>query len=107
RPLDSLQTGPTGGTWRGYGAPAVAFARELAADVFLTVARALADVFGSAAGPDTWTATIRWRIDPEWSLVLGIAPVHRRRLYSGPFTAIPLVNPEQQFIIELLRRWTY
>ena len=106
-PLDYFQIRPTGGTLGGYGAPAVAFGRELADDVFLTVDLALADVFGSAAGPDTWTATIRWRIDPEWSLVLGIAPVHRRRLYSGPFTAIPLVNPEQQFIIELLRRWTY
>lgn len=106
-PLDYFQIRPTGGTLGGYGAPTVAFGRELADGVFLTVDLALADVFGSAAGPDTWTATIRWRIDPEWSLILGIAPVHRRRLYSGPFTAIPLVNPEQQFIIELLRRWTY
>lgn len=106
-PLDYFQIRPTGGAYGGFGAPTIAFGRELADDVFLTVNLALADVFGSAAGPETWTATIRWRIDPEWSLVLGIAPVHRRRLYSGPFTAVPLVNPEQQFIIELLRRWTY
>lgn len=106
-PLDYFQIRPTTGALGGLGAPTVAFGRELADDVFLTVNVALADVFGSAAGPETWTATIRWRIDPEWSLVLGVAPVHRRRLYSGPFTAVPLVNPEQQFIIELLRRWTY
>ncbi|HEX6940058.1 MAG TPA: translocation/assembly module TamB domain-containing protein [Longimicrobiales bacterium] len=106
-PLDYFQIQPTLGPFGGFGAPTVAFGRELAPDVFLTVNLALADVLGSEAGPDTWTATIHWRIDPEWSLELGIAPVHRRRLYSGPFTAVPVANPEQQFIIELLRRWTY
>ncbi|HEX7118739.1 MAG TPA: translocation/assembly module TamB domain-containing protein [Longimicrobiales bacterium] len=106
-PLDYFQIQPAPGPVAGFGAPRVAFGRELADDVFLTVNLALADVFGADAGPETWTATIHWRIDPEWSLELGIAPVHRRRLYAGPFTAIPVANPEQQFVIELLRRWAY
>ncbi len=106
-PLDYFQIRPTPGPLAGFGAPTLAFGRELADDVFLTVNAALAGAFGAAAGPATWTAIIHWRIDPEWSLELGIAPVYSGRLYPGFGTALPVSNPEQQFIIELLRRWTY
>lgn len=106
-PLEYFQIRPAAGQAFALGAPTVVFGVEVADDVFLTVNAALAGVFGTAAGTEGWTATLQWRIDPEWRLELGIAPVDTRRLLPGFATVVPAANPEQQFIIELLRRWTY
>lgn len=106
-PLDYFQIRPEPGPLAGFGAPTIAFGRELAEDVFLTVNAPLAGVFGTAVGPATWTAIVHWQIDPEWALRLGVAPVSRGRLYPWLGPAFPVTNPEQQFMIELSRRWTY
>lgn len=106
-PLDFLQIRPAPGPFVGFGAPTLVFGSQIDDDLFLTVNAPLAGVFGTAAAPGVWTATLEWRIDPEWSLELGVAPIHRRRFPFGIGPIIPVTNPEQQFIIELRRRWTY
>lgn len=107
-PLDYFQIRPTAGPFGGLGAPTVVFGTEVAEDVFLTVDAGLATLFGpTEATTNVWAVRLEWRIDPEWTLELGLEPVNRGRLFRGITTGLPVARPEQQFILELRRRWTY
>lgn len=105
-PLDFIQLRPEPGTL--IGVPTLVFGAEVADDLFLTVDAGLTTFLGAPeASTNAWTVTLEWRIDPEWTLVVGVAPVNRGRLFRGFGTALPVVTPDQQFIVELRRRWTY
>lgn len=105
-PLDIIQFRPVPGTL--IGVPTLVFGAEIADDLFLTVDAGFGTLLGpTQATTNTWTITLEWRIDREWSLVVGVAPVNRSRLFRGIGTALPVVAPDQQFILELRRQWTY
>lgn len=107
-PLDYVQVRPTTGDFIGFGAPVIVFGVEVDDDVFLTVDTGLESLFGSTAGTTSvWAVRLEWRIDREWRLELGIVPVNRGRLLRSFGTALPVTGTEQQFIVELRRRWTY
>ncbi|HEX7090210.1 MAG TPA: translocation/assembly module TamB domain-containing protein [Longimicrobiales bacterium] len=104
--LDFFEIRPGFGAFGGLGLPTVAFGREIAEDVFLTVEAGL----GRLAGVETTAAIavrLQWRIDNEWQLELALEPATRARLLRGGTVVLPLAPPEQQLLILIRRRWTY
>ena len=104
--LDFFEIRPGFGAFGGLGLPTVAFGREIAEDVFLTVELGL----GRLAGVETTAAIavrLQWRIDNEWQLELALEPATRARLLRGGTVVLPLAPPEQQLLILIRRRWTY
>lgn len=106
-PLDVFEIRAVPGPYGGFGAPTVIIGSQIEEDVFLRVSAGLGTLFDSNGVAAPWTASLTWRIDPEWRLELAVEPVDRYRYLRGYGTALPVTSPRLQFIVELRRRWTY
>lgn len=101
-----LGAGPVG----GIGSPTFVIGRELAPDVFLTLETGMVALFGGATGDtplNMWAARLDWNFDRRSRARLALEPVYRGRSLRGPGLALPITDPQQQFLIELRRRWTW
>jgi hypothetical protein len=109
--LDVFQIRPGYGLF-GFATPNLVIGREIAEDVFLTVESALAVLFGGnatgATGGSSLPVAVRleWRLSPQYSARFSWEPASRSRALNN-FTAASPARPEQQFSVELRRRWTY
>ena len=107
-PFDYVRIRPGPGEFGGLlGAPAIVLGTEIADDVFLTIDTGVATLFGETDAGATWGIALRWRIDPEWTLVAGIEPVFRGRFFPVAGFISPGIRPTQQFFVDIQRRWTY
>lgn len=92
----------------GLGAPMVVIGTEITDDVFLTIDTGVSTLFGATGPAATWGAALRWRIDPEWTLDVGLEPVRPTWLLPGAVVLTPVLTTDQrQLTIDLRRRWTY
>ncbi|MFW6078245.1 MAG: translocation/assembly module TamB domain-containing protein, partial [Gemmatimonadota bacterium] len=107
-PFEYVRIQPGPGDFGGlFGAPIIVLGTQLADDVFLTIDTGLGTLFGGTEVGTTWGAAIQWRIDPEWTAEFGIEPVFRGRFFPTAGFFVPALSPEQQFFLDLRRRWTY
>lgn len=107
-PFDYVRIRPVAGEYGGLlGAPAIVFGTEIADDLFLTVDTGIATLFGSTDAGATWGASLQWRVDPEWTVELGIEPVFRGVFFPVAGFISPGIGAEQQFFVDVRRRWTY
>ncbi|MFW6201443.1 MAG: translocation/assembly module TamB domain-containing protein, partial [Gemmatimonadota bacterium] len=107
-PFEYVRIQPGPGDFGGlFGAPIVVLGTQLADDLFLTIDTGLGTFFGGTEVATTWGVAIQWRIDPEWTAEFGIEPVFRGRFFPTVGFFVPALSPEQQFFLDVRRRWTY
>lgn len=106
-PFDVFRLRSTFGAQGDLAAPSLVIGTEVGDDVFVTLDAPLPGFLGASdLSADLWGISLVWRIDREWRLELAYEPVYQS-LPLGAGALAPLIEPEQQFSIELLRRWTY
>lgn len=99
-----------GGALGGWNRPTLVLGRQLRPDVFITVETGLTALFGGGGqgeAPLNLAARLDWAFDRRSRLRLAWEPVYTGRVFRGAALALPLTDPEQQFLLELRRRWTY
>jgi translocation and assembly module TamB len=107
-PVDVLQIRWGAGRFGGFGTPTIFLGRELTPNVYLTVETGLGALFAETeGGAETWAIRLEWAIDPRTTLRGGFEPVQRGQLLRGLQFALPTTRPQQQFSLELRRRWYY
>jgi hypothetical protein len=100
----------TGGPFGGLDRPTLVLGRQLRPDVFITVETGLTALFGGGGqgeAPLSLAARLDWAFDQRSRLRFAWEPVYGGRAFRGAALALPLTDPEQQFLLELRRRWTY
>jgi translocation and assembly module TamB len=106
--LDLLTIRLGGGSFGDFGGATLVLGRELDEDLFLTVESTVGGILQPAdAVLNTWAARLEWTFDPRSTLRLGIEPVYRGRLIRGIGVALPNNRSQQQFVLDVRRRWTY
>jgi hypothetical protein len=112
--LDVFQIRLGAGPLGGLGTPTVVLGRQLRPDVFLTMETGITALLGGggagSAGGDNalhWAVRLDWTFDRRSRARLSWEPVYGGRAFRGAALARPLRDPEQQFLLELRRRWTY
>jgi hypothetical protein len=107
-PVDVFQIRWGAGRFGGFGTPTIFLGREVTRDVFLTVETGLGALFAETqGGAETWAIRLEWGIDRRTMLRAGYEPVNPARLLRGLRFALPATRPQQQFSLELRRRWYY
>jgi hypothetical protein len=99
-----------GGPFGGLNRPTLVLGRQLRPDVFITVETGLTALFGGGGqgeAPLNVAARLDWALDRRSRLRLAWEPVYTGRVFRGAALALPLTDPEQQFLLEFRRRWTY
>jgi translocation and assembly module TamB len=91
------------GAFGGLGTPTLVAGRQLADDVFLTVETGISALFG-----ETFALRLDWAFDRRSRARLALEPVHRGRTLR-PGLALPLtpLQPRQQLLLEVRRRWEW
>jgi len=106
--LDLLTIRLGGGGIGDFGGATLVLGRELDEDLFLTVESSVGGILQPAdAVLNTWAARLEWAFDRRSTLRLGIEPVYRGRLIRGIGAVLPNNRSQQQFILDVRRRWTY
>jgi hypothetical protein len=105
-PLDYVHIRPGYGGLYGLQGATLVLGREVARNIFLTVDAGLAGLFGDVPTRNVFAIRAEWRIDREWRLRVGLEPVDRTRFFNIDLPA-PTQAPNQQFTVEIRRRWTY
>lgn len=83
---------------------------ELAPDVFLTVQTAIGVLFGDVGQGSGRPVAVRleWQVSPRLTATLGWEPLSPIRNLHGFFTTVPQqLTRDNQYTVELRRRWTY
>jgi hypothetical protein len=107
-PVDIFQIRWGAGRFGGFGTPTIFLGREVTTDVWLTVETGLAALFAETeGGTETWAVRLEWAMDRRTVLRAGYEPVRPGRLLRGLRFALPATRPQQQFSLELRRRWYY
>jgi translocation and assembly module TamB len=103
-----LRFGGPGGLG-GFGSPTVVLGWELGSAFFLTVEGALAALAGGSTTTreSLWAIRLEWAFDPSSRASFGYEPVSRNRFIRGFSLGLSPLQPENQFVLELRRRWTY
>jgi translocation and assembly module TamB len=103
-----LRFGGPGGIG-GFGTPTVVVGWELGSEFFLTVEGAITALSGGAANTreNLWAIRLEWAFDPDSRARIGYEPVARNRYLRGFSLGLSPLQPENQFVFELRRRWTY
>jgi translocation and assembly module TamB len=100
-PVDVVQirTAPGSG-FAGIGIPTVMLGWQLTERLFVSVETGLAAIFEPSI-------RLEWRIDPQWTVTAALEPVARARYFRHLGTFLPVAGTDQQFTVDIRRRWTY
>jgi hypothetical protein len=105
--LDIFQVRFGPGGLGGFGAPTFVFGWELGQNFFLTAESGIAALMEEGdAARQTWALRFEWAFDPNSRLSIGREPVAPSRYLRGLGIALP-ITLQQQFSLELRRRWSY